>query len=292
MAEAGIKISPQAYKAAVTVVTGIFAVQATGEAVAQADIVQEKDSILESLKSQGIAFDDPAIYSLYFDLNSDATSVYWADIVSKPDVFALIQIEGEGEYVLPQISNEYSGQPILDRIVRPEIQAGRKIIIHFMDDDTLSNEIWNSILQSKVNYRIDLNADASSQEKSHSSGSTSSAVGLMKVSISANGTIQLLNSKQIVDAQDYIASMEFTVPASPDGRWLANAKIIDSKGREVGNARFSQIWKPRVPSPQAKVIKEETGKARKAMIIWGGLAIVCGAVFVKLLFFNSEKKKT
>jgi len=289
-AEAAPKIPAKTLNTVVTVVTGLLAVKATGEAVEQADVVQEKDNILESLKVQGLLYDDAAIYSLYFDLNSDASCVYWADF-NKPDIFALIQIEGVGDYIVPRISYEYCGQPILDRVVCQEIQPGREVIVHFMDDDTFSDTIWNNILQTKVDYRIDLNANASSQERNTSKESNSSAAALMQVSVTASGQIQLLKSPQVLDSQDYIASMRFKVPNSPDGVWAANGKIIDSKGREVGNARFSQIWKPRVPSPKAKVIMEDQGKAKNTMIIWGGIAIVCVAVFIKFLFFKTGKNE-
>lgn len=61
--DAAPKIPPKALNTVVKVVTGLFAVKATGEAVVQADVIKEKDSILEALKALGLGYDDPAIYS-------------------------------------------------------------------------------------------------------------------------------------------------------------------------------------------------------------------------------------
>lgn len=62
------------------------------------------------------------IYSIFLNIDYKAGSVYWADTFSNPDIFFVVEVEGVGQFVLPNISNEYKGGPLLDRIIIPELR--------------------------------------------------------------------------------------------------------------------------------------------------------------------------
>ena len=142
------RVQGQALKWIFTLVTGAAAAKAAGNADQAHAVFVQKDAIATKLKSQGLDTTDGAIYSLYFTLNGDVSSVMWADIFSKPDIFVVVQIEGDGTYIIPDIHNEYAGQPIIENLFRKAIPAGRKILVHILDDDSVSDDIWNNILQT------------------------------------------------------------------------------------------------------------------------------------------------
>lgn len=264
----------QALKVVVTILTGVTATTAAAEATDAYYVMKQKDGLLESLRSQGMTLDQPAIYSLYFSLNDDASAVKWADIVGWPDVFSLIQMQGMGESIVPAISYEYRGQPLQTTFVHTEIPAGRRILIHFLDDDTTSNEIWNNVLSTKVDFTL------SAQLK------TVQSTMLIDTKGTGRGQIQLVKKNLTIDPPDIIATAEIIVPDAPDGHWVANGKIYDSKNREVGKMQFSQIWRPLNSPAGIKQLEGERAKAHKKMIFWGGIGIVFVFVFGGLVVSN------
>jgi hypothetical protein len=275
-ANAGIKVPPETLKVITTILTGAAAAAAGGETTASYEVVKQKDALLDSLKAQGMTYEDPAIYSLSFSLNFDASAVYWADVFNRPDLFALIQIEGMGECIVPGISYEYSGQPLQETLLHREIPAGRKVLIHFMDDDTPNNSVWNSILQTRVDFKIDTTVTE-----------RPTATKLKAVRSTTTGSIQLLDSPLVLDAPDYIATVEFVVPNSP--HWSVKGRIFDAKAREVGSTEFRQLWRPAKPAVLKVQIEKDRTRAKASMVWWAGLTIVLGAVFVKSLFGNWRK---
>ena len=127
---------------------------ATDVARAKVKEVEFESQVLDKLRAQGLDASQEAIYSVYFTLNNDASAVYWADTFSKPDVFFYFDLEGHGTYLIPQIRYEYAGGPILDRVVAREVRPGSKIVVRILDDDTSSDEIWKSLLRTRVNFDV------------------------------------------------------------------------------------------------------------------------------------------
>jgi len=276
-AYAGIKIDPRTLKTVITLLTGAAAAKALENSAEAKVVYEEQDKILQQLRSQGLTEEAPAIYSLYFSLNGDASSVYWADILNKPDIITLVQIEGQGNYLVPDIANEYAGQPFLETIVNREAPAGRRIIVHVLDDDSFSNAIWNNLLQTRVNFSL------------RGEGGAVAAQAMFRADVEANGHIQLLDKNMTIDTYDYIATAEFIVPTSPDGRWVADGVLHDSKGRTVGSLRLAQLWRP---IPTRPLIEDAVGKRGAAFgkfVFWGVLGVVLLAVVVKLLASKDTK---
>lgn len=270
----------QALKVVITILTGAAASKAAAETTDAYQVVKQKDALLESLRSQGMTLDQPAIYSLYFSLNNDASAVKWADIIGWPDVFTLIQMQGMGESIVPAISYEYRGQPLQTTFVHTEVPAGRRILIHFLDDDTTSNEIWNNVLSTKVDFTIS------------AQGKTVLSTMLIDAKLMGSGQIQLVQKNLTIDASDYIATAELTVPETPDGHWVANGKIYDGKNREVGTMQFAQIWRPLNSPAGLQQIGDDRAKAHKRMVFWGGIGIACAIVFGGLVLSNWKGTKT
>jgi len=258
----------KALKWVFTLVTGAAAAESFARADEAHSVYKQKDSVIQNLKAQGIDPTDGAIYSLYFSLNGDVSSVMWADIFSKPDIFAVVQIEGQGTFLVPDIHNEYAGQPILENIVAKNATPGARILVHILDDDSLSDAIWNSILQSRVSYRVT---------------SEISCTTFARVNVEASGQIRLLDRNMVIDAPDYIATAEFTAPSSPDGRWLANGILRDSENRDVGKLQFAQIWRA---DPQ---LVQEAAQSHSRGIFWGVFGGVALLVGVTALFSKNQK---
>ena len=251
----------QAAKAVITLITGGAAAEAAKRTVgAKLDY----DTAREALIKQGCDVTDAAVYSLYFSLNGDVSSMWWADVFSKPDIFAVVSIEGRGQFLIPEIYNNYSGQPILLNLIAKQAAPGKRIVVKIYDDDSVGDAVWNSILQSRINYSV---------------SGTFKAFQAIKVESHFHGQIQILNRNVVIDAPDYIATAEFTVPRFTfTQEWVAKGPVVDSKGKTLGELSFTHVLSP----------SEAPGAAMKSslmsMVFWGAITLVCVAVFGKLLF--------
>lgn len=256
----------KALKAVIGLGIGAAAAKSFERADEASSVYKNKDSVAQNLKTQGIDPTDGAIYSLYFSLNGDVSSVMWADIFSKPDVFAVVQIEGQGTFLIPNIQQDYGGQPVLETVIAKHATPGARILVQLRDDDCLSNAIWNQILQSRTDIHVT---------------SEILATKFARVNVEASGSLRLLDRDMVIDAPDYIATAEFTAPSSPDGRWLANGVLRDSQNHEVGKLQFAQIWRA---DPQ---LVQEAAKAHSGAIFWGVLGGV--VILVAGWFLKSQK---
>jgi hypothetical protein len=195
-------------------------------------------------------------------MNGNAEAVYWADTIGKPDIYIVVAIEGHGEFLIPRITYGYSGQPILDNLFEKYAKPGSKICIYVFDDDSFSNDVWNSILQTRIALDVTSKIQATP------------AIG---VTIGAKGNVQLLNRNTALDTPDFVAYAEFLVPESNDGGWIADGTLIDQKGIEVGKIQFSEIWKANVAEFEQAVA--EGAKSKWSMYFWIGMGIVLVIVF-------------
>ena len=255
-------------KLAITLVTGSAAAASAANASEAKAVYQEKDAVVEKLKAQGIDPTDGAIYSAYFQLDKNASAIYWERWVGWPNIFVEVEIEGQGSFVLPRIEMSYQGQQMLENLIAKNVAPGTLIVIHVLDDYHLQNEIWNSILQSKINYDI---------------SSTITANQMLQVNADVNGSLQLLGHDATIFKPVPLATAEFRVPDSTDGRWLAKANFYDNNQNSIGELQFAQIW--RVPP---NVITDPI-PAHRNYVFWVGIAIVFGLVFLKLLFSKPDK---
>lgn len=230
----------------------------------------DHDTAQYNLEKRGYNTEDTAIYSLYFSLNNDVSSMMWADIFSKPDIFAVVSIEGQGDYLIPQIYNNYSGQAIQINIIAKASSPGNRILITMYDDDTLSDTIWNSILQTRINCSL---------------GASFSAFGAIPVNLRSQGTIQLIDRRVVIDAPDYIASAEFKAPRFSFSKdWVAMGSVVDSDGRNLGNLEFRRVWSPENSPGEAK--KDASGR----IVFWGILFVVFAGICGKYMFSNWRSK--
>ena len=74
-------------KAVMKIAIGAGAAESFKRSDVANSVYKEKDAIFQSLKSQGLDPINGAIYSIYFSLNNDASSLYWADLFSRPRYF-------------------------------------------------------------------------------------------------------------------------------------------------------------------------------------------------------------
>lgn len=213
---------------------------------------------------------DAAIYSVFFH----TTAGYWADVWSRPDVFFCLDIEGKGTFVAPNIQWNYSGTPFLDHVLAEETPAGSRIVVRVMDDDSVSDEVWNNILSSRIN--IQLTAEFS-------------VTRFIPVRAITSGSLKLLDRPLTIDAPELIATAVFEVPDSKEGVWLADGQLLDSNHNPVGTIQMSCIWSSRRDrEKQSDVVK----RFRKSSVFWlvlgGGLILL----FLRGVFESGENKTT
>jgi hypothetical protein len=106
---------------------------------------------------------------------------------------------------------------------------------------------------------------------------------MLQVSAGANGSLQLLGHNATIIEPVPLATAEFRVPDSSDGRWLAKANFYDNNNNSIGELQFAQIWS--VPSRVAI----DPPIAHRNYVFWVGMAIVLGLVFLKSLFSKPAK---
>lgn len=221
-----------------------------------------------------------AIYGFHLALTSGASSVFWADLLNKPDVFILLSVEGDGTYLVPDVTCEYAGQPLQLNVFRKRIPAGRRVIIYVMDDDTFSDSIWNSILKTRHEYSLRaLLAPALG---------SATCLANLKVDASLTGKLQLLDRRIVVDAQDFIASVEFSVPKENESPWLATSVLLDSEQSPVGRLEFAQVWTPlqETAARERKAHQDAenaANEARARMVFWSTMGIFFVAALIVYL---------
>jgi hypothetical protein len=122
---------------------------------------------------------------------------------------------------------------------------------------------------------------------------------MLKVEATAAGTIQLLDKSITVDAQDFIASVEFVAPDTTSKPWKADGRLVDSKGANSGHIQFAQVWTPeqeaaeQVRRAQAAAIEQarrarleaeaKASAARFSTIFWtvvGALGVLALIVYL------------
>lgn len=268
------KLDPKTTKALTAVAAGVaevlVAASAGGKAADQVLQIRDLDQALIDLKEQGVDESNDTLYSVYFSLNNDASSVYWADIFNKPDVFIIIDIEGRGSFLVPNIWQEYNGAPIIETLLSKETVRGGKVGVYVLDDDSLSNDIWNSLLQTQVSWKVDGKVPV---------------VSPVEIQVSASGKIALLNSNHTIDSKDLIASAIFEVPANKVD-WSASANLLDEHKRSVGRIELRHM--PSLQWKRYTDIKADRRTSAFQATFFGIVSLAALAVFAKRLLKKSQ----
>lgn len=247
-------------------VAGVHVAVETGEEL------KDMDAVLLQLKDQHADDGDNAIFSVLYHLNGDSSAVKWADIVGDPDVFVVVEIEGVGRYVIPEISEEYKGMAVLHTFVAHHALPGQRVAVYVMDDDSLSNEVWNSIARTRVDFRVE--------------GIKKSISRALTVKATATGSIQLIDRPVSIDSHDCIASAVFSVPDYVDGKWWGRVQLLDEKNRDIGELEFKQLGQ--VPWERYQQILRDRRKT-KALLISSSVLAACGLlVFFRFTFVRGK----
>lgn len=253
-------------KGIVTLVFGATAVVTSNKASKENQILRHAKEIKSNLKKQGYELTNEALFSVFLDLNNDASSLYWADIMSKPDVYIVVSMEGQNPIVIPSIYSEYAGTKILESFIAKQGVKGGKCVLTIYDDDTTSNTFWNSILKTKV--KINIRADLSAYK------------GIPVVINASTNSCQLLDRNVTLDSADVIASAVFNIPSNSEV-WSANIDLIDSSNRSVGKMSIKQLLTP------VQSVSKTIAKSENNYYLYIGITLVTGIVFLKLIFSKS-----
>lgn len=240
-----------AVKTIVKVLTGLGAAESLRRSGQSYEQYEHEDAILTQLRNQGVDANKSSVFSVYFSTSGGV----WADFWSHPDLFFVVDIEGQGTKLVPQIRYNYRGGPVLDVVVADTVRPGSRVVVRVFDDDTSSDAMWNSILQTRVHLSVTPEINATQ---------------FVSVTSYVSGQIALIDSNVVINSPDFIAAAEFTVPETLDGRWVAEAQLIDSSRDKVGTLNFASLWS----APQE--LKEQEGKVATSFgkfIFWGVIGL-------------------
>jgi hypothetical protein len=255
-----IKVTTKAFKSKEVQkwVGGIAAAAFTAKAAEAKTLYDSKDEIIKALEAKGVDTRHGAQYCLAFKIDPNVSD----RIFFRPNVFAIIQIEGQGDYVPASIAYKYEGQPHLVCFYALEAKPGQKIFIHLMDEKRFFTSVWEELLKTKIILNFNGN----------------NIVQLMPIDITGQVNIQFVNEDFKVTNYGYLATAEITVPESEDGVWQSESELLTKNDHKAGYIAFTQTWRA-----DGKVL-EERAKAKFSFVFLGGLAVVCGLIFLSLLF--------
>ncbi len=269
------------------VVVGIGAAKAAQNWAEAKTVYQQEDLVLKELQKQGNIAPDAAIFSLYYKLNwSDC--FYWQRWFGKPDVFAVVSVGGVDTYLVPQIDYKYDGHPVLITLLGRTARPGSKVVINLYDDRSTANTIWNTILQTTINYKLGGQIGAGLNYKAGMQGDVKA---MAKVECEANGNIRLLDHPVVIVSPDHMASAEFVVPSTTNGIWSARAIPYKAGDKACGVLEFAQVWT--APQHQNQIADQinRVVNAKGQMWFWGIVGIVLVVVLIQIVRLGKQNPK-
>ena len=181
-----------------------------------------------------------SVYAVQFQLDPNASSVYWARWFGWPNIFAVLQVEGMDEYLIPQVFRGYRGGTIIWTFKIPKIPANRAISFHILDDRSASNEIFNNILSTAWHVNIEPGVELSQKLPQGVLLTEALSIGYVR------GDIQLVKNKITIVGPKPLC--HYTVQC-PDP-WFSSlvsrechteGSITDNDGKAIGVIRISQL---------------------------------------------------
>ena len=130
----------------VKVLTGLGAAESLRRSGQSYEQYKQETAILSELRNQGIDANKSSIYSVYLSTSGGFLADFW----TFPDLFFVVDIEGQGTQLVPQIWREYRGEPVLGTVIAKTVRPGSRLVIRLFDDDTSSDVIWNNILKTRI----------------------------------------------------------------------------------------------------------------------------------------------
>ena len=229
---------------------------------------------LDRLRSSGVDTRGDAFFSLYMRFDGGKAEMFWSDWFSKPDMMTIVDVEGQGTYLLPNIRTNYDANvPILERIVGKSVPPGTRIIVAVFDCDDGTNQILNHWLKTPVSL------DGSAKVY------FPIPVGIGSVSGGVGANISILGSDVVFNNSELIGVIEMEAPrANQSGQWRASGNFITNQGEKLGEYSFSQFWSAK--GRQELVADVQTHGGRQ--VFWWVIAGALGLYFISRLFAPSK----
>ena len=249
-----LPVPKDAQKLIAAVTTGVASVFASSQTAEAKAAYEAKTVTIRELEKLGIDTKDGALYQLFFQVDPSASDRWFFN----PNVFVLVQIEGQyGDFIPASCAWSYKGQPYCVSFYAKEIQPGAAVIVHMLDDKTLSRQVWENLLKKRHPIRLDVEIIPS------------------VINVSYSTSLQLVDDDYTINSYGHLATTEFIVPESPDSAWLVEARFLDKSNRDVGRLQFKQVW---------RVDPKLASLSFSRVIFWVGLAVVFGLIFIKVLY--------
>lgn len=262
--------SPEVVKTVLKLVTVVSAAKAAEEAG-----ISLEDYWKETAKP------GMSIYSISFDFDE----VSWADWLTRPDIFAVVEYEAGQTVLIPDIEYNWDYSRKLYTFQCPTMPTGSRCVVRLYDDDTSNNLVWNTILSNKVNWTVSSQADVSIP---------ASGTVALGVEAGAGGAFNILDLPQgkfaILDAPDPVAIATFSVPDEPPASNWSLEGSFTRGGKVVGDLTFKHWYTNDSPVWISYIL-------RPKMLFWtvivlglGGLTIWSCASRTRSIDYESEPK--
>lgn len=250
-----------------TVVAAAYSSSNAVEAKQARDFSQQE---LERFESSGVDTRGDAFFSLYMKFDGKKAEMFWADWFSNPDMMTVVEIEGQGSYLIPNVRTNYDARvPILERIVGKSIRPGARIIVAIFDSDDGTNQVLNHLMQTPV--RLEGNTNLYFPIP----------VGVGSVGGSLNADISILGSDVVFNDSDLVAAIEMKAPkADRNGQWATEGRFVTKGGELLGEYSFSQFWSAKGKQELSAAVQKQGGRH----VFWWVIAGALGLYFVKRIF--------
>ena len=241
----------------ITMITGASAVYSAANGAEATTIYNQKADVVRDLEQHSLNPRDGAIFQIYFAVDPRAAHRW----IFKPNVYALVQLEGQGDFVPASIAKGYHGEELSLTVYGRNIRPGGRILVSILDDKEWWNTAWNSLLQTEISFQV----------------AGTSVSPMLPVQFEVGGKIRLINKDITFQPPGYLATADIEVPSTTDGIWMADGTLYDAEKEPVGKLQFCQIWRA---DPK---LQTDMSTLSWRITFWPGLAIVLGIVFISQL---------
>ena len=147
-----------------------------------------------------------------------------------PDLFVLVQVAGVGEYLVPTVVENYGGGKVIFTFKAPKFPPGRDVVVILYDSDSTADAVWNSIFQTRAVVKV----------------SEFNLYDAIKVKANVSGSIQLLNTQQVINGPDQLVTFAVKTPEDgfvfSAGNWESEGVLEGpTTGNRIGAITFSQV---------------------------------------------------
>ncbi len=183
-----------------------------------------------------------AIYSVQMDLDSGAHAIHWARWFGYPNITPMLQVEGQGDFLIPNYYPSFKGGVALWTFKIPVIPGNRKINVVLFDNTFDQNALFNQFLRTQFAGYLDVKIANVKAPVLKGVALQAQAGGSFQIMSSDHADLPIIQPSQLCT---------YTVDCpcgwwpfySTLSTWDTEGEIKDESGNLVGHIRMSQVVK-------------------------------------------------